>query len=102
MCRGPGTPVHGWPSTASSSTVGAVAAAQAARTGWAKIIADWGIDDEPVPLAVIRSVVEAVHAVGGRLAAHTQQAAGGLAVVAAGVDSVEHGMCLDPAVLPTM
>ena len=92
----------GWGRRVDHADLPAVAAAQAARTGWAKIIADWGIDDEPVPLAVIRSVVEAVHAVGGRLAAHTQQAAGGLAVVAAGVDSVEHGMCLDPAVLPTM
>ena len=63
---------------------------------------DWGVDDDPVPLDVLRAAVEAVHAVGGRVAVHTQQAAGGAAAVAAGVDSVEHGMCLDPALLNDM
>jgi len=92
----------GWGRRASHAEMPAIAAAQAARSGWAKIIADWGPDDEPVPVAVLRSVVEAVHAVGGRVATHTQQAAGGLAAVAAGVDSIEHGMCLDPSALPTM
>ena len=33
---------------------------------------------------------------------HSQQAAGGAAAVAAGVDSLEHGMGLDPALLPRM
>jgi imidazolonepropionase-like amidohydrolase len=33
---------------------------------------------------------------------HSQQAAGGALAVAAGVDSVEHGMCLDPDLLPRM
>jgi imidazolonepropionase-like amidohydrolase len=92
----------GWGRRVEHADLPTVAAAQAARTGWTKIITDWGVDGEPVPLAVLRAVVDAVHAVGGRVAAHTQQAAGGLAAVAAGVDSVEHGMCLDPAVLPTM
>ncbi len=45
---------------------------------------------------------EAVHAVGGRVAVHSQQAAGGAAAVAAGVESLEHGMCLDPGLLPRM
>lgn len=80
----------------------AVAAEQAARTGWAKIIADWGVDDEVVPVAVLTAVVEAVHAVGGRVAVHTQQAAGGVAAVLAGVDSVEHGMWLDSGLLARM
>jgi imidazolonepropionase-like amidohydrolase len=79
-----------------------VAAAQAKRTGWAKIIADWGMDDDAIPVDVLRAAVSAVHAVGGRLAVHTQQSAGGAAAVAAGVDSVEHGMCLDPALLNDM
>jgi imidazolonepropionase-like amidohydrolase len=92
----------GWGRRATHAEMPAIAAAQAARSGWAKIIADWGPDDEPVPVAVLRSVVSAVHAVGGRVAVHSQQAAGGLAAVAAGVDSIEHGMCLDPSALPTM
>lgn len=79
-----------------------VAAAQAKRTGWAKIIADWGIEDDVVPADVLSAAAEAVHAVGGRLAVHTQQSAGGAVAVAAGVDSVEHGMCLDPALLNDM
>jgi imidazolonepropionase-like amidohydrolase len=79
-----------------------VAAAQAKRTGWAKIIADWGVDDDAIPVDVLRAAVSAVRAVGGRLAVHTQQSAGGAAAVAAGVDSVEHGMCLDPALLNDM
>jgi imidazolonepropionase-like amidohydrolase len=46
--------------------------------------------------------VEAVHAVGGRVAVHSQQAAGGAAAVKARVDSLEHGMCLDPGLLSLM
>jgi imidazolonepropionase-like amidohydrolase len=40
--------------------------------------------------------VEAVHAVGGRVAVHSQQAAGGAAAIKERVDSLEHGMCLTP------
>ena len=92
----------GWGRRADHAELPAVAAAQAARTGWAKIIADWGPDDEPVPTDVLAAVVAAVHAVGGRVAVHSQHAAGGAAAVAAGVDSLEHGMCLDPELLPRM
>jgi imidazolonepropionase-like amidohydrolase len=80
----------------------ALAAEQAARTGWAKIIGDWGPGDEPVSAEVLTAAAEAVHAVGGRLAVHTNHAAGGAAAVAAGVDSVEHGMWLDLDLLPRM
>jgi imidazolonepropionase-like amidohydrolase len=93
---------EGWGRRPALSDLPAVAAAQAERTGWAKIIADWGVDDEVVPVDVLTAAVRAVHAVGGRLAVHSQQAAGGEAAVAAGVDSVEHGMCLDPALLNDM
>jgi imidazolonepropionase-like amidohydrolase len=92
----------GWGRRVDHDEMPAVAAAQAARSGWAKIIADWGVDDEAVPVEVLTAVVEAVHAVGGRVAVHTQQAAGGVVAVAAGVDSVEHGMCLDPDLLARM
>ncbi len=43
-----------------------------------------------------------MHRVGGRVAVHSQQSDGGAAAVAAGVDSLEHGMCLDPALLDRM
>nr|WP_246258526.1 amidohydrolase family protein [Amycolatopsis anabasis] len=92
----------GWGRRVGHDELPAVAAAQAARTGWVKVMADWDFGDAPVPVEVLTAVVEAVHAVGGRVAAHTQQGAGGVAVVAAGVDSVEHGMCLDPDLLAGM
>lgn len=92
----------GWGRRVSHQEMPAAAAGQAARTGWAKIIADWGHDGEPVPADVLKQVVDAVHAVGGRIAVHAQLAAGGAAAIAAGVDSLEHGMCLDPDLLPAM
>jgi imidazolonepropionase-like amidohydrolase len=92
----------GWGRRVTHDEMPAVAAAQARRSGWAKIIGDWGVDDEAVPEAVLSKVVEAVHEAGGRVAVHSQQLAGGVAAVAAGVDSLEHGMCLDPALLPRM
>jgi imidazolonepropionase-like amidohydrolase len=92
----------GWGRRVSHDQLPSVAAAQAARTGWAKIIADWAPDDEPVPPAVLRDVVAAVHAAGGRVAVHSQHAAGGAAAVAAGVDSLEHGMWLPQDLLTTM
>jgi imidazolonepropionase-like amidohydrolase len=92
----------GWGRRAEHSELPALAAGQAARTGWAKVIGDWGPDDAAIPLEVLSAVVQAVHAAGGRLAVHSQQADGGAAAVAAGVDSLEHGMCLDPALLSQM
>jgi imidazolonepropionase-like amidohydrolase len=80
----------------------AAATAQATRSGWAKLIIDWGVDDPVVPVEVLRDVVAGVHAVGGRVAVHSQHAQGGAVAVAAGVDSLEHGMCLDPDLLPAM
>ena len=92
----------GWGRRASHAEMPAIAAEQASRTGWAKIIGDWGVDDEAVPADVLAATVTAVHAVGGRLAVHSTQAAGGAAAVAARVDSLEHGMCLDPSLLTDM
>jgi imidazolonepropionase-like amidohydrolase len=92
----------GWGRRPDLDDLPAVAAEQAGRTGWAKIIGDWGVADDVVPADVLARVVAAVHAVGGRVAVHTQQADGGSIAVAAGVDSVEHGMCLDPAYLARM
>ncbi len=94
--------IDGWGRRADHSELPGLAAAQAARTGWAKVIADWRPENTPLPVDVLREVVAAVHAAGGRIAVHSQQAAGGAAAVAAQVDSLEHGMCLDPDLLPQM
>jgi imidazolonepropionase-like amidohydrolase len=92
----------GWGRRPEPAELPAVAAGQAARTGWAKVVVDWSVDDEVMPVDLLREVVARVHAVGGRLAAHTQHPAGGVVAVEAGVDSVEHGMGLDPQLLPRM
>ena len=70
--------------------------------GWCKIIGDWAWDEPPVPLAVLREVTSAVHAIGGKVSVHAQTAAGCANAVAAGVDSLEHGMHLDPGLLDQM
>jgi imidazolonepropionase-like amidohydrolase len=92
----------GWGRRASHAEMPAMAAEQAARSGWVKFIGDWGIDDAPIPVHVLSAVVAAVHGAGGRVAVHSQQAAGAVAAVAAAVDSIEHGMCMDPALLSQM
>ncbi|MFY1692562.1 amidohydrolase family protein [Plantactinospora sp. WMMB782] len=98
----PGQFFPDWGRRASHDDLPGIAAAQAARTGWAKVIADWLPGDDPLPVEVLRAVVTEVHAVGGRVAVHSQHAQGGAAAVAAGVDSIEHGMHLDPTLLHRM
>jgi imidazolonepropionase-like amidohydrolase len=92
----------GWGRRPGLANLPAVAEAQAARTGWAKVVVDWRPGDEVIPLEVLREAVVRVHAVGGRLAVHSQHPAGGQVAVEAGVDSLEHGMGLDPALLSRM
>jgi imidazolonepropionase-like amidohydrolase len=92
----------GWGRRADHGDLPGMAAEQAARTGWAKLIADWRPGDDPLPAGVLAAVVTAVHAAGGRVAVHSQHAEGGAAAVAAGVDSLEHGMGLDPGLLAQM
>lgn len=70
-----------------------VAAAQAARGGWAKLIGDWPGTD-PLPAEVVARVVAAVHAVGGRVAMHCQDPESCRTAVLSGVDTVEHGQHL--------
>ena len=55
-----------------------------------------------MPLAVLCEVTRAVHAIGGQVSVHAQTAAGCANAVAAGVDSLEHGMYLDPGLLDQM
>lgn len=92
----------GWGRRPSHADLPMLAAAQAASTGWVKLIGDWRPGDPPFPEPVVRAVVDAVHAVGGRVAVHAQNAEGCAVAVAAGVDSLEHGMWLDPLLLDKM
>jgi imidazolonepropionase-like amidohydrolase len=73
-----------------------------AGSGWSKIIVDWKPNEPPVPLELLTAATQAVHAVGGRMAAHCQTADGCRNAVLAGVDSIEHGMHLDPDLLDQM
>ncbi|AGZ39667.1 amidohydrolase family protein [Actinoplanes friuliensis] len=92
----------GWGRRATHAELPGLAAAQAARSGWAKLIADWTADGHHLPVEVLREIVAQVHAVGGRVAVHSQHQAGSTAAVEAGVDSLEHGTYLDPGLLTRM
>ena len=89
----------------------ALAAEPAARTGWAKLIGDWGPGDGSIPAAVPMAVVAVVRAAGGRVAVHAAgRAGGGLRQPRrdqrvggdGGRRSIQHGTCLDPELLPWM
>jgi len=95
-------PAGGDLGTGLASGPAAAAAPGPAPAGWCKIIGDWAWDEPPVPLAVLRDVTRAVHAIGGKVSVHCQTAAGCANAVAAGVDSLEHGMHLDPGLLHQM
>ncbi|MFE6667924.1 amidohydrolase family protein [Streptomyces sp. NPDC057697] len=82
--------------------VGAAVEEALASSGWCKVIGDWAADEPALPLALLTSVVTAVHAVGGKVAVHCQTAEGSRNAVLAGADSLEHGMHLDPALLDRM
>ncbi len=92
----------GWGRRPSHAELPALAAEQASRTGWAKLIGDWRGGDSPIPADVLAAVVTAVHEAGGRVAVHANYAETSKSAVAAGVDSIEHGMRLDPDLLPQM
>jgi imidazolonepropionase-like amidohydrolase len=101
----PGTAPAGGtaPSAGTAPAAGTTpAAGPAPVAGWCKIIGDWAWDDPPVPLAILRDVTSAVHAIGGKVSVHAQTAAGCAHAVAAGVDSLEHGMHLDAGQLDQM
>lgn len=86
--------------------VGAALAEVAAGARWVKLIADFpvlrpGEPPEPpalptYPLADVERLVAAVHAVGARVAAHSTTRYV-TELIAAGIDSVEHGTALDEA-----
>jgi len=68
---------------------------------WVKVIADFRAPELSYEPAVLRALVEAVHGAGARVAAHVQWA-GVPEVVAAGVDSIEHGCSLDLVTIDVM
>ncbi|HWG24113.1 amidohydrolase family protein [Actinospica sp.] len=74
----------------------------AASSGWCKIIGDWGFEDPPVPIYLLKAAIDAVHANGGKVAVHCQTADGSRNAVLAGADSLEHGMHLDPGLIDQM
>jgi imidazolonepropionase-like amidohydrolase len=94
-------PKYGRDVTEEELVSAAVEEAQAA-SGWCKIIADWLPDQPALDLDLLRTATEAVHAVGGKVAVHCQTADGSRNAVVAGVDSLEHGMHLDPDLLTVM
>ena len=68
----------------------------AAGARWVKVIADWLPDELNYDAVLLGRLVEAVHAAGARVAAHTAETCVS-EVVAAGVDSIEHGWLLSAA-----
>ncbi len=88
-----------------------LALAELARgSRWVKLIADFPPVADGMPagpagptysLDAIEAMVTAVHAAGGKVAAHTTTGLAG-ALVRAGVDSVEHGTGLDESALRLM
>ena len=101
-------PIAEW---ANAKSLPAAAAAHArAGAPWGKVVADWprfekALGKRVVPAnydeATFRATVDAVHAAGGRVAAHCAGDAAP-ACVAAGIDSIEHGDALDSALLAAM
>jgi len=68
---------------------------------WIKVVADWTTPELSYDQDTLRELVEAVHGAGARVAAHVQWT-GVRDVVAAGVDSIEHGCLLDAETLAVM
>jgi len=105
-------PGRGYPQIcADTPAIQLIAAARAeiaAGATWVKILADFpGPDGNWLAAPAnytpedVRALVEAVHAAGARVAAHTTGPAAG-ALVRAGVDSIEHGSLLDAEALEEM
>ncbi|HYN97915.1 MAG TPA: amidohydrolase family protein [Pilimelia sp.] len=85
----------------------AVTAQARAGNGWVKLVGDW-IDRDAGDLApawdaaTLRAAVDAAHAAGARIAAHTFSEEAVEILVRAGVDSVEHGTGLSTDLLAEM
>ena len=80
----------------------AAALAEVARGArWIKVVADWDTAELSYDEAALQDLIAAVHRAGARVTAHVQWTGVGR-VVAAGVDSIEHGCLLDDATLEVM
>jgi imidazolonepropionase-like amidohydrolase len=105
----PGRYFPGLSEPAPAERVVAIAVAQVrAGARWVKVIADfvgpdgnWLAAPANYPAETMRALVDAVHAEGGRVAAHTTGLAAADAV-RAGVDSIEHGSVLGEAAIEEM
>lgn len=73
-----------------------------ANDGWCKTYGDWEFGRSATPAGVLRELCDAVHATGGRVAAHCQTADGTRNAVLAGVDSIEHAWFLTPDLLDVL
>jgi imidazolonepropionase-like amidohydrolase len=105
----PGLFLAGWGLEVPEQDLPEQAARQArAGDGWVKLRGDCIVDEEThadPPLlseAVLRTTVERVHAVGGRVAIHAMHVEACRRAIMASVDSVEHGMWLEHELLPQM
>ena len=105
----PGMFFAGWGREVSDADLASAAVEEAlAGDGWVKLRGDFIVDEvtyaDPPLLAeqVLCETVQRVHAVGGRVAIHATHAEACRRAVAAGVDSLEHRLWLDHALLPTM
>lgn len=98
----PGRFYAGWGRQVDLADLPAAAAEEArANRGWCKLVGDWTEKvDGParytpsIPPEVLAEAVRRVHAVGARVAVHAQHPDTSAAAVAAGVDTVEHGVGL--------
>lgn len=86
----------------------AAAAVEESRASghWAKVVGDFidgrGVFAPTFELGALRAAVEAVHAIGGRLAIHAMTAGAIEMAIEAGVDSIEHATELAPEHLPAI
>jgi imidazolonepropionase-like amidohydrolase len=89
------------------SLAAAVAEQAAVGDGWVKLVGDWidrSVGDlAPLwSLAELRAAVEAAHSAGARVAVHTFAADTLPDLIAAGVDSIEHGTGLSDDLIPAL
>lgn len=105
----PGMFFPGWGREVAEAGLPAAAAEEAAAgDGWVKLRGDWIVDEAThaaprlLPPHVLAAAVRRVHEAGGRVAIHAMHADACRWAVQAGVDSLEHGLWLDGALLPQM
>jgi imidazolonepropionase-like amidohydrolase len=105
----PGMFIPGWGREVAEADLPEAATEEArAADGWVKLRGDWIVDEEThatprlLPLEVLAATVRRVHEGGGRVAIHAMHADACRRAVEAGVDSLEHGMWLEHALLPRM